>query len=126
MRKRDLIHIIESALVYKMDDGGDIPVIDCLLEDVRKTLKCDPRLSRLTCQEFNVLITAFADGARRLLDDFSCVEWEYAAQHVDWDYAARRVTDAVVYEMNNRHDPPQHQSSTEAFGAADVHRPAET
>jgi hypothetical protein len=107
MRKRDLIRIIESALVFKMYDDGDVAgVIDCLLEDVGKTLKCDPRFSSLTCQEFNVLIAAFADGARRLLDDFVSVEWAYALQHVDWDYAARRVTDAVVYEMNNRHDPP--------------------
>jgi hypothetical protein len=92
MNKHDLIRIIESALVYKMDNGGDIPAdIDCLLEDVRKTLKCDPRFSRLTCREFDVLFAAFADGAQRLLGECVRIEWEYAAQHIDWDYAARKI-----------------------------------
>jgi hypothetical protein len=100
MKKRDLIRSIESALVCKLDDGCDILVI-CLLEDVRKTLKCDPRLSRLPCQEFDALLAAFADGARRLLGEYARIEWEYAAQHVDWDYAARIVTDAVIYEMSH-------------------------
>lgn len=106
MRKRDLIHIIEAALVYKMDDGGDIPaVIDCLLEDVRKTLKCDPRFSRLAYREFNLLFAAFADGARRLLDEYLRIEWEYTAQHIDWAYVARNVTEAVIDEMSKEFDP---------------------
>jgi hypothetical protein len=103
MRKRDLIRIIESALV-KMDDGDNSAVIDCLLEDVGKTLKCDPRLSRLSCQEFDALLTAFAGGARRLLGEYARIEWGYAAQHVDWEYAARIVTDAVIDEMNHEFD----------------------
>jgi hypothetical protein len=54
--RRGLIRVIESALVYKMDDGGDIlAVINCLLEDVRETLKRDPLFSCLTHREFNVL-----------------------------------------------------------------------
>ena len=106
MRKRDLIHIIESALVYKMDDGGDIPaVIDCLLEGVRGTLKCDPRFSCLTYLEFHVLIAAFADGDRRLLGEYARAEWTYAAQHVDWEYAARNVTEAVIDEVSQESDP---------------------
>jgi hypothetical protein len=101
MKERDLIRIIESALVYKLDDGCDIPVIDCLLEEVRNTLECDPRLSRLTCRDFNILFAAFADGARRLLGEYARIEWEYAAQHVDWGYVARIVTHAVIDEMNH-------------------------
>jgi hypothetical protein len=105
MRKRDLIRIIESALIFKMYDDGAVPsVIDCLLEDVSKTLKCDPRLSRLSYQEFDDLITAFAGGARRLLGKYARIEWEYAAQYVDWEYAARIVTDAVIDEMNHEFD----------------------
>jgi hypothetical protein len=100
MRTRDLIRIIESALVYKLDDSCDIPVIGCLLEDVCQMLRCDPRLSRLSCQQFDALFAAFADGARRLLGEFARIEWEYAAQHVDWEYGARIVTDAVIDEMN--------------------------
>jgi hypothetical protein len=106
MKERDLVHIIESALVYKMYDGGDIPaVIGCLLEDVRKTLKCDPRFARLTCREFDILFAAFADGARRLLGENARIEWEYAAQHIDWEYAARNVTEAVIDEMSMEFDP---------------------
>jgi hypothetical protein len=106
MRKRGLIRIIESALIYKMHDGGDIPaVIDQLLEEVRKTLKCDPRLARLSCQELGVLYAAFADGARRLLGEYARIEWEYAAQHIDWEYVARMVSEAVVDEMSQESDP---------------------
>ena len=105
MRKRDLIRIIESALIFKMYDDGAVPcMIDCLLEDVSKTLKCDPRFSRLTCRELNVLFAAFADGARRLLGEYARIEWEYAVQHVDWGYAARNVTDAVIDEMSKEFD----------------------
>ena len=101
MTKRGLMRIIEGALVYRLDDGYDIPVIHGLLEDVCKTLRCDPRLSRLSCQEFDVLLAAFAAGARRLLGEHARIEWEYAAQHVDWEYVARIVTDAVIYEMSD-------------------------
>jgi hypothetical protein len=102
MNPHDLIRIIDSALVYKMHDGGDIPaVIDCLLEDVRKTLKCDPRFSRLAYREFNLLFAAFADGAQRLLDEYVRIEWDY----VDWEYVARNVTDAVIDEMSQEFDP---------------------
>ena len=101
MRKRDLIHIIEGALVYKMDDGGDIPaVIDCLLEGVRGTLKCDTAY-----REFHVLFAAFAEGARRPLGEYARAEWTYAAQHVDWEYAARNVTEAVSDEVSQESDP---------------------
>jgi hypothetical protein len=97
MKKRDLIRIIESALLFKIYDDGDVPsVIDCLLGDLGKTLRCDPRLSRLSCQEFDALLAAFADGARRLLGEYARIEWDYAAQHVDWAYAARMVTDAAI------------------------------
>jgi hypothetical protein len=102
MRKRDLIRIIESARIFKMYDDGAVPgVIDCLLEDVRRTLRCDPCLSRLTGQEFDALLAAFADGARRLLGEYVRIEWECAAPHVDWEYAARVVTDAVIDGMNH-------------------------
>ena len=102
MKQRDLIRIIESALVYKMDGGGDVPaVIDCLLEDARKTLKCDPRFACLTYQEFSILSAAFADGARRLLGVYARIEWESAAERVDWAYAARIVTEAVIDEMSH-------------------------
>jgi hypothetical protein len=106
MRGRGLIRIIENALVYKIDVGCDdfSVAIDYLLEDVRKTLKCDPRLSRPTYWEFNVLFAAFADGARRLLGEYARTEWEYAAQHIDWGYAARMVTEAVIDEMNQECD----------------------
>src|SRR6516162_9786275 len=105
MRQRDLIRIIESALIFKMDDGGDVPaVIDCLLEDVCQMLRCNARLSHLSCQEFDALLAAFADGARRLLGEHARIEWDYAAQHVDWGYAARMVTDAVIGEMSNEFD----------------------
>jgi hypothetical protein len=106
MRKRGLIQVIERALIYRMDDGADIPaVIDCLLEGIRKTLKCDPRLSRLTHREFNLLFVAFADGARRLLGEHARIEWEYAVQHVDWEYVARIVTDAVIAEISDEFYP---------------------
>jgi hypothetical protein len=104
VRKHELIHIIERALVYKLDDGSEIPVIDCLLEDVCQMLRCDPRLSRLSYQEFDALFAAFADGARRLLSEYARIEWEYAAQHIDWEYVARNVTDAVIDEMNHEFD----------------------
>jgi hypothetical protein len=45
MKKPDLIRIIEGALVYRLDDGCDIPVIHCLLEDVSQMLRCDLRLA---------------------------------------------------------------------------------
>jgi hypothetical protein len=105
MRKRDLIRIIESALVFKMYDDNAVPgVIDCLLEDVCQTLKYDLRLSRLSCQEFDALLTAFAGGARRLLGEYARIEWEYAAQHIDWEYVARNVTDAVIDEKSKEFD----------------------
>ena len=111
MKERDLIRIIESAFVYKLDEGCDIPdegcdisVIDCLLENVCQMLRSDPRLSRLCRQEFDALLAAFADGARRLLGEHARIEWDYAAQHVDWGYAARMVTDAVIGEMSNEFD----------------------
>jgi hypothetical protein len=106
MNQHDLVRIIERALIYKLNDGGDIPVaIDCLLEDVRKTLECDPRFSRLSYREFDVLFAAFADGARRLLDVYLRIEWDNAAQHIDWDYAARNVTEAVIDETSQEFDP---------------------
>jgi hypothetical protein len=104
MKERDLIRIIESAFVYKLDEGCDIPVIDCLLENVRQMLRCDPRLSRLSRQEFDALLAAFADGARGLLGEYARIEWESAARQVDWGYVARIVTDAVIYEMNHGAD----------------------
>jgi hypothetical protein len=99
------LRIIESALIFKLDDGGDTPpAIDCLLVDVRETLKRDLRFSRLTHGEFDDLFAAFADGARRLLGEYARIEWEYAVQHVDWGYAARNVTDAVIDEMSKEFD----------------------
>jgi hypothetical protein len=100
MRKRELISIVESALIYKMNDGGDTPVIDCLLEDVRQTLKRDPRFSRVTYREFNVLFAALTDAARRLLGGYESIEWDCATRHIDWEYVARMVTEAVVDEMS--------------------------
>jgi hypothetical protein len=103
MKERDLIRIIESAFVYKLDEGCDIPdegcdisVIDCLLENVCQMLRSDPRLSRLCRQEFDALLAAFDDGARRLLGEYARM-----AQHIDWGYVARIMTDAVIYEMNH-------------------------
>jgi hypothetical protein len=46
MKPRGLVRIIESALIFKMYDGCDIPVIDCLLEDVSQMLRRD-RASRV-------------------------------------------------------------------------------
>jgi hypothetical protein len=105
MKKRCLMRVIESALILKMEHEGDVPgVIDCLLEDVDKTLRCDPRLSRLSCEEFDVLFAAFADGARRLLGEHLRIAWECVAQDIDWGYAARMVTDAVIDELSEGSD----------------------